>query len=151
MKKQFLVLTGIFAALLFTIASCGDKNDTPPKTKTQLLTQGSWKFKTAAVGASDFSSALQSCQKDNILTFSTNGSGNVNEGASKCSGSDPDNNRFTWAFANSETQITISNPLFTNGATTLTLISLTEAELVVQMPYNPPVGISVLVTVTFMH
>jgi uncharacterized membrane protein len=151
MKKQFSVLPAIFAAFLFAVTSCGDKNDTPPKTKTQLLTQGSWKFKSAVAAGTDFSSALQSCQKDNIYTFNTNGSGNANEGATKCAGTDPDNTPFTWAFVNNETEMTISTPLFTNGATTFTLVSLTEAELVVQMPYNPPVGASVLVTVTFMH
>lgn len=143
------MLIGLPTALL-SFSSC-DKNDDPPKTKTQLLTQSTWKFKTATANGTDVSSSLQTCQKDNLLTFSSGGNGNVNEGPSKCNGADPDNIPFTWAFASGETLINVSNPLFTNGATSLTLLSLTETELVVEMLYNPPIGPAITMVITFIH
>lgn len=147
MKNWILPLT----AFLIFISACSKNGEDTPPTKTQLLTSGNWKFKSAVANGSDVSGVIQACQKDNILSFSTNLSGNVAEGATKCNSGDPDNNPFTWAFASAETEITVSSPLFTNGGTTFTLISLTAAELVVQMPYNPPVGASILMTITFNH
>lgn len=151
MKQQIKSLILPLAALLILFSACSKNGDDNPPTKTALLTSGSWKFKSATANGSDVSGVIQSCQKDNILSFSPNLNGNVAEGATKCNSGDPDNNPFTWAFASAETEITVSSPLFTNGGTTFTLVTLTAAELVVQMPYNPPVGASVLMTVTFIH
>lgn len=138
-------------AIMIVFTACSKDGDDTPQTKTQLLIRGSWKFKSATANGSDVSGLIQPCEKDNILSFSANLSGNVAEGATKCDPADPDNNPFTWAFASAETEITVSSALFTNGGTTFTLVSLTAAELVVQIPYNPPVGASVLMTVTFIH
>lgn len=138
---------------LFVI-SCNNKDSTPnptPKTKTELLTQSSWKYKSATVGGADASSYLQTCQKDNILTFISNGNGNGDEGASKCNAGDPQTYSFTWNFASSETILHTSSPFFTNGTNDFTINSLTETEMILQMPYNPPVGASVIVVVTFQH
>lgn len=150
MKKHFLP---IVATSLF-ILSCSNKDSTPnptPKTKTQLLTQNSWKFKSATVGGADASSYLQPCQIDNILTFISNGTGTGDEGPLKCNGSDPQTYPITWNFASSETILHTASPLFTNGTNDFTINSLTETELILQMPYNPPVGASVIVVVTFQH
>jgi hypothetical protein len=153
MKKHFIFLVSTFVLALFFFASC-DKDDnttTTPKTKTELLTQSNWKFKSAFVGTTDISTSLQACQKDNILTFSASGNGNLDEGAAKCNTGDPQNNLFTWNFQTNETKIFISTILFTNGDKTFDLISLTETELVVSQPFIPPVGPTQIVVVTFQH
>jgi hypothetical protein len=152
MKKQFAYFITTLILVLFIVSSCG-KDDDPivVKTKTQLLTQSSWKFKSAFVGTTDYSGFLQTCQKDNILTFSSNGSGNIDEGLTKCNGADPQNTLFTWNFQTNETILFISTPLFTNGSSTFDLISVSETELVVSQFFNPPAGPSPTVVLTFNH
>jgi hypothetical protein len=153
MKKQLSFLTSILVLFAFTFASC-DKDDnttTTPKTKTELIVQSNWKFKSAFVGTTDYSSGLQACQKDNILTFNANGNGSADEGVSKCNMADPQTNPFTWNFQTSETELFISTILFTGGSKTFTLISLTETELVVSQAFTPPVGPTQVVVVTFNH
>lgn len=152
MKKHLTFLSTILVLITFFFASC-EKEDTTttPKTKTELLTQSNWKFKSAFVGTTDYSSGLQACQKDNILTFSANGNGTADEGAIKCNMGDLQTNPFTWNFQTSETSIFISTILFTGGSQTFDLISLTETELVVSQQFTPPVGPTQVVVVTFNH
>ena len=152
MKKQLAPLFAFFTAAFFLLASCQKDDNTPaPKTKTQLLTQATWKFKLATANGSDISSQLQACQKDNILTFLVAGTGTVDEGPAKCNASDPQTNPFTWNFASSETMLHISTVLFTGGSSDFTLVSLTETELVVSQGYTPGPGPSILMVVTFQH
>ncbi|MEP6700268.1 MAG: lipocalin family protein [Bacteroidota bacterium] len=146
MKKQFAVLA---LGFILIFSSCS-KDNTPPKTKTQLLTQGSWKFKSATTGGTDFSSSLQACQKDNILIFvAAGGTGTVDEGPTKCNAGDPQTTPFTWNFQSNETILFISTVLFTGGNSNFTLVSLSETELVVSQDVT--IGPTRNVVVTFMH
>ena len=152
MKKQLSLLIFLLTASSFIFYSCSNKDTTPPppKTKTQLLAQGIWKFKSAIVGAADYSSSLQACQKDNVLTFATAGTGIVDEGLTKCNGADLQTTSFTWNFLASETMLHITATLFSGGSGDFTLVSLTETELVVSQPFT--IGPAVLiVVVTFIH
>ena len=147
MNKLILATVFCFTALFFT--NC-DKNDDPPPapqpTKTELITKSSWKFSTAFAGSTDVSSVPQlACFKDNIITFSANLSGNINEGTNICSPTTA--GPFTWNFASNETILHISTVLITGGSNDFTLVSLTETQLVVSQNY-PPIG---TVTVTFIH
>jgi Lipocalin-like domain len=152
MKKQFAFLIPAFTLVLFAISSCG-KEDDPivVKTKTELLAQGSWKFKSATASGSDASGYLTTCQKDNIYTFVAAGTGTTDEGLTKCNVVDPQTTSFTWIFTTNETVIQVSSAFFTNTSNNFTLISLTETELVVSTFYNPLLGPSILVTITFQH
>ena len=152
MKKQLASLTTIFTIAVFIFSSCGKDYTTPaPKTKTQLLSQNTWKFKTAFAGTTDISSSIQACQKDNVLTFAVALTGTADEGATKCNSGDPQSNPFTWNFQSSETILFISATLFSGGSSTFTLVSLSETELVVSQTITPPVGPSFLAVVTFVH
>lgn len=153
MKKQLGFLLVLIAANFFIFSSCNknDYNPPAPKTKTQLLTQGTWKFKGANAGGTDISSSLQTCQKDNVLTFATAGTGTVDEGLTKCNVADLQISPLTWNFASNETILHISTILFTNTGNDFTLISLTETELVVSIGYAPPVGPIILIVITFQH
>jgi hypothetical protein len=146
MKKLLL------PALLTTlIISCNKKGDLP-KTKTTLLTQFSWKFSAATVGGADASSAIEPCRKDNVLSFSANGTGTADEGAIKCNGTDPQTYAITWSFLSGETQIKILPLLFPTGSDTYTIITLTETQLILSqnMALPPPFGTQNVV-VTFVH
>lgn len=154
MKKQFAFLIPAFILVLFVVSSCG-KEDDPivVKTKTELLAQGSWKFKSASAGGTDVSNQtpFDACRKDNILTFTAAGAGTIDEGPSKCNVGDLQTTSITWNFAANETTLHVSNPLFANTGNDFTLVSISETELVVSIGYAPPVGPVILVTITFSH
>lgn len=154
MKKQVSLLIVFIAANFFIYSSCNksDYNPPAPKTKTELITQSSWRFKSATASGTDVSNQdppFAPCRKDNIITFTSVGGGNVNEGLTSCSPSEA--TTFTWNFANNETTLHISAVLFPGGNNDFTLVKLTETELVVSQFYTPPLGPSILVEVTFQH
>ena len=154
MKKQLCLLFVLIAANFFIYSSCNKSDYTPPtpKTKTQLLTQSTWKFKSATAGGADVSNQdppFAACRKDNIMTFSTAGTGNVNEGPTSCS--PPEGAPFTWNFANSETTLHVSQQLYPNAPNDYTLDALSETELKLSFPYNFTPSITVNVVVTFQH
>ena len=148
MKKQLLFLLSLTAFLLI---SCEEDNPPTPKTKTQLLTQGTWRFSAATANGSDASGFLQACQKDNIYTFVSGGTGTVDEGASKCNASDPQTSSLTWNFASGETILHISAPFFSGSGNDFTLVALTETQLKISFAYSPPGGPVVLIEATFVH
>ena len=148
MNKLVLLL---ICALSFSLNSC-DKEDVPDeKTKTELLTQSSWKFKTATANGTDVSNQnppFAPCRKDNIITFAINGSGTISEGATSCTPAE--NTNFTWNFTGNESIIHFSAALYPNAPNDVTLVSISETELVISFPYV--VGpVTVTVIVTFQH
>lgn len=149
MKKYLPFLISVPIVMIIFLTACSKDEQPNQKTKRELLVQAPWKFKSASIGGTPYTS-FASCQTDNILSFNTSGSGIVDEGAAKCNGGDPQTNPFTWSFQNAEGEIQFSSPLFTNGGTTVTIISLTETELAVSMPVSTP-GPILLVQVVFQH
>ena len=78
----------ILAISIFAIASCGKKDTTTTtttsKTKTQLLTQKTWKltnvrYKINSGSWVDAYSTVSSCVKDNIVSYSSTGSYSIDE------------------------------------------------------------------------
>jgi hypothetical protein len=150
MKKQFLPFLVVLGLTLFIFSAC-EKDPVPePKTKTQLLTQASWRFGAATVGGIDVSGALQACQKDNIMTFVATGTGTVDEGPAKCNVGDQQTIPFTWSFQSGETVINISTILFAGGSNTFNIVALNESQLVVSQTITVG-GTPQNVVVTFLH
>ncbi len=150
MKKQLLSLSLLISASLFLFSSCGkDENPPAPKTKTQLLTQSSWKYKSSTVGGAAYT--IQACIQDNIYTYAAAGTGTIDEGATRCNAGDPQTSSFTWNFQSGETVLYISTILFTGGSNTFTLVSLTETEAVVSQGITLGGGPTQNVVVTFQH
>jgi hypothetical protein len=153
MKKQVFTFAGLFVAVALMVTACS-KDSVTVKTKTELITTGTWKFKGATANGADISNQnppFSACNKDNILSFSANGSGNVNEGATKCNAGDPTDTPFTWSFLSNETTLHISTVLFTGGSNDFTLESVSESELVVSQGYTPIAGPTYLVKISFQH
>lgn len=153
MKK----LSTPFLSVLFiglVLAGCKkDKNDddttpTPPapKTKTELISTGSWKFSKAMFGTINVSAAIQACQKDNIMTFQSSGNGTIDEGAAKCNAGDSQTNPFTWNFTTSESVLHVSAVFFTGGNNDFNVVEISETQLVGSQTISGQV-----VTVTFIH
>jgi len=129
---------------------CSKDDDNPtPKTKTELLTMSTWKFSDATVGGNSVAAFLETCQKDNILTFLAAGTGTAAEGASKCDPGDPDSSPFDWSFQTNETVLFVSTPFFTGGSSTFTIVSLTETQLVLSQTIT--IGVPQTAEITFIH
>jgi len=152
MRKQLLQLSFIAFALIF-IAGCGkDKDDpAPAKTKTELITQGSWKFQSASSSlVGDISNqSVIACYTDNVMTFATNLSGTISEGTVICTSPAP--STFTWAFQTSETILHLSFTLFAGGSPDFTIVSLNETNLVLSQSVTFPGYPAQTITVTFKH
>jgi len=149
--KRLKSILAILSIAIFFFLGCSKSNDNPPpKTKTELLTQGSWKFDHATAGGQDISNTPQlTCYKDNTITFSSNFSGTINEGANVCTNPAP--STFTWSFQNNESTLHLSSPLFQGGSQDATIVSLTETNLVVSQLMTfaplPPTTVEI----TFKH
>jgi len=150
MKSGKFILTSLVTIILFT-ACKKDSDDNKPKTNTDLLVQGSWKFDNATVSGADVSSLLKGCQKDNTITFAAGGTGTLDEGATKCSSGDPQTNTFNWNFAPpNETILHVSTTLFTGGSSDFNVVTLNETNLVLSQNIDIA-GTSQLAVVTFKH
>lgn len=104
MKKPIFFLLGL--ALAFV--AC--KDDEASKTNTEKLTSGKWKI-TASVAKFTFNGIeqtvdvyanLPACKKDNTVEFKTDGTVIADEGATKCSPTDPQEETGTWTFEQNE-------------------------------------------------
>ena len=151
MKKQFVLLSTVFFAAIFTLYSCQPDDNLPVlKTKTQLLTQGTWKYISAVRDGVNLDPFLQPCQKDNIITLAAAGTGITDEGPLKCNAADPQTNPFTWTFQSGETMLSTSAALIPGGSTVSTIVTLSETQLIVSQPYTLA-GVTKDAVVTFVH
>lgn len=154
MKKQTTILLAA-TALLFFIAGCKkDKDDDPPaKTKTQYITQSTWKFDKAESGGLDVSNLVPACWKDNTADFVStaegSGTGTISEGANVCASSAA--GPFTWNFQTNETILFMSTPLIPTGSGNFIIITLNDNNMVLSQDVNiPPAGMQNVVF-TFKH
>ena len=149
MKKHVFLVLGYLFLIGMGFTGCQKSGSDTPKTKTELITQSSWKFDNAKASGTDVSSYITACQKDNIVTFSSNGSGNVNESTIICS--PPTAATFTWTLQSNETVLNISTVLFAGGSSNFNLILLDDTQLVVSQDITISVGVTQNVVVTFKH
>ncbi len=152
MKKQFGFLIVVITASLLLFNACKKSSTgTGDKTKTQLITQSSWRLTSATIpGGTSVLNFLEDCQKDNIYTFHSDGTGSADDGTLKCNTIDPQTVPFTWNFQTNETILFISTPLYTNGSSQFNIISISETTLVVEQIVTL-LGIPASVTFTFGH
>jgi hypothetical protein len=144
---KFLLVIVLFCSLSFIACK---KSSSDAKTNTELLTQASWKFDKATLGGVDVSSQLDACETDNTLTFSTDGTGVIDEGATKCDSNDPQTESFNWNFASNETVLQVSTTLFAGGSSDLDIVTLNDSQLVVSLSIDV-LGTTQTVVVSFKH
>lgn len=138
--------------VLLLIISCkkGDKS----KTRAELLANGSWHVTAYTVDpALDFDgngtdetdafAVMEACVKDDHTTFYTNGTAELDEGATKCSDSDPQTIPLTWQFAQDETELRVQRIDYLLESLTETQLVVKEIETISQVTYTH--------TVTFSH
>jgi hypothetical protein len=152
MQKRFLSLASllILVAILHINCSKDDDSAPPAKTKTELITKSAWNFDKATAGGLDVSSAIDDCFKDNSVTFATNKTGSISEGANVCSPSSAGN--FSWEFQGAnESTLHLSAPIFTGGSNDFTIVSLTETSLIISQVMTIPPYPATTVEITFKH
>ncbi|RYZ30614.1 MAG: hypothetical protein EOO10_02240 [Chitinophagaceae bacterium] len=141
--KIFSSLIGIvLPALLLT--NCQKKSDPEPNqtTKTEIISSAAWKYDNAGIdnnkdGTIDIPLSsigpgiLQACQTDNLITFKKDNSGQVDEGATKCNTADATTTNFNWNFSDNETNLNISNNVFSimNGKSKIVALTNTNLSL----------------------
>lgn len=139
-----------------TLSSCKkDKGDNSSgKTKTELLTSGTWKIKAFSSNPAydwdgdgdtetDIFGAMDGCEKDGYYTFKSNGTFEVNEGATKCEADDNQTETGNWNFIADETKINFDGEEYT-------LLELTGSTLKIKDVYTDD-GVDYTDEITFGH
>lgn len=122
-----LVVAGSAAFL-----SC--KKDSPAKSRTELLTTGSWKrsaltsnpaydWYNNGTSGTDILAYMWPCEKDDFETYQLNGVLEINEGPSKCDPSADQTWTVTWALKDNDSKIRFE------GTYDATIVELTETTL----------------------
>jgi hypothetical protein len=132
--RNKLFAIAILSSVLFFACKKKDSDSPAGPSKTTLLTQSSWQFNNAGLDPDkngtidqDISTLVNGCLKDNTVSFSSsNNSGTMDEGASKCNTNDPQTLPFTWAFTNSETKINITGNVIAGKGGEYKINSLTS-------------------------
>jgi len=126
------VMVAAMAAL--TVSCKKDGETTPAPSKTDLLTAKTWRVTDLkASGQSIYNSGLfDACEKDNLYKFNTNKSATFDEGATKCTQSDPQTQTGKWDLTANETKFKLTDP--TGDVVEGEIITLTSTLLVVRDP-----------------
>jgi hypothetical protein len=97
MKKQRIILI-----VSFLFVSC-TKNTREPdwiKINTEILTSGVWQFSDYKYDGYTYVTYanLPACRQDDLRSFNRDGTGETNEGATKCNSTDPQSQQVQWRF-----------------------------------------------------
>jgi len=160
MKKLFISII----AVPFLFYGCKKKKDDPApvassKSKTELLTQHSWKLATSTsdraidfdqdgTASTNIMAQRKSCQNDDVLTFTNSSSssktGSKDQGPTKCDDKDAQNITFNWRWNDSETVLkTTAFYIFTED---YTVLDLNDATLKVTYGDKDKDGVNYIVT-----
>jgi hypothetical protein len=105
MKKSiysFTVALLFLYALTAVVSSCD--NDESNMTREEMLTAKSWKILSSKTN--NVADVIEDCEKDDFLTFATNGTYTYNIGTKKCD-SYESNESGTWEFSSDEKYLII--------------------------------------------
>ena len=102
----------LYLIVIVVISSCGkdNRNEHLPANATEILTAGPWKLISYGYDSNDNEqvdideNAIRDCDKDNIYSFNTDGSGVMTENERICSGGEP-SRPFNWLLRNNDTEI----------------------------------------------
>ncbi|RZK16447.1 MAG: hypothetical protein EOO56_19910 [Hymenobacter sp.] len=151
MKKLLLLGFG-----LTMLGACKKDSEPAPSTssRTDLLTAKSWRLtaKNTSITLPGLppltDNAIDACDQDNFLKFSTNKTVVSDEGATKCDPSDPQTQNGTWALKTNDTQldITLSGGLVNNGTFDIKELSATTLHVYTSATNN---GIAYTIDATF--
>jgi len=136
MKKMKIAILFVLVSGASTVISCKkdkDKDDNTAKTKTELLTAGTWKYTASIINpaydyygdgnaTTDIFSIMKACEKDDYEIYKTDGTWEYNEGPTKCDPSYPQVFTLPWSFTANETKLLL-------GGVEHTILELTATTL----------------------
>ena len=146
MRNKFFILS-IFSFVFFSCVKDDSSSPATTTSNTTILTQQSWKFNNAGLDPNkdgtidqDISSQVTACLKDNSVSFASNGSGTVDEGATKCNPTtDPQTVPFTWSFASNETLININGNAIAGKGGQYKIVALTSTQFSLSKDTTVPI------------
>ena len=147
MIKRLVSLADLFTLVaMFNINCSKDDDPEPPaaKTKTELISTGSWKFDKIDPALAE---SYITCFKDNITTFTADGKGTCPDTGVQCT---PPTGNFNWNFTNNESILHLDATLIPAGSNDFNIVSLNETNMVLSQNVTSPIG-PVLITITFKH
>lgn len=129
--KKVIVAATMFLAI--AAVSCKKDDDKQPST-FELISANTWKIDTMGWdmdknGAIDGALALNPCELDNTLTFSSDSTGAFDEGPSKCADTDAQTTAFTWKLNDSSKVLTIMGDIPGNLEGDVNITSVTDGSL----------------------
>ena len=154
-KIQAIVLPLLITAITTTLSCDKEKEEPTVKTKTELITTGTWKLTSYTSNpaydwygtgdyATDILAALNPCEADGFDTYKTDGTVEINEGPIKCDPGDPQTFTASWQFTNNESKIMY------DGFDEYELVELTETTMRLQSTFVEN-GVSYTHYETFGH
>lgn len=108
MKRLITTVWLVVTLALFNSCSKEESSsNTPAPTRMELLTEHGWRLTNLYINNIDVTSAFFSpCELDNIFTYNTDYTYQIDEGPTKCISTDPQIiETGTWAFANNQNMI----------------------------------------------
>lgn len=145
MQKRIILLSALFSFFFLLNSSCSKNDDPalPAKTKTELITSGSWKYDKIDPAIAE---TYIACFKDNITTFTTDGKGTCPDSGVQCN---PVTGNFNWNFTDGETKLHLDATLIPSGSGDFTIVTLNETNLVLSQNITSPLPITI--TITLKH
>lgn len=113
MKTTPFKFLSIALSLVMIFASCSKNSVSNTKSKTELLTQKTWKFEIYGLDENndgvieESESNMMPCEADDVFTFNTNGTGVFAGGTMECTSGEPSTIDFNWSFSNNETELAV--------------------------------------------
>ena len=139
---------------VFTGCSKDDSTDGEP-TRKQLLTTVAWKYVNAGIDANGDGTidtalpdgTLKDCDKDNTYIFQPDGTGTMNEGATKCDPLNPQTVPFQYSTNPDVTVINFPDTVINgiSGDVNVLLLNATNLTLQKSVEVGLPIPVSVIV------
>jgi hypothetical protein len=148
-----------FLLIGFVVFSCKkSSNGGSSNNNTQLLASATWKYDTATLdlnkdGKPDLPippGQISPCVLDNTITFRTDSTGTLDEGATRCNSSDPQTTAFKWYFKNNGDSLYSPSPIFGGLSGAVKVSTLTSTKLEVIKEYSSS-GTSVNIILDMKH
>ncbi|MEJ7768819.1 MAG: lipocalin family protein [Chitinophagaceae bacterium] len=138
MNCSFLSRVNMVVLGCLCLAACSKSGSSKEKTKTELISSTSWKFSQAGIdpdnnGTIDIpapAALIEPCVTDNKVTFKSDKSGTVDEGAIKCNAADPQTSTFTWSLSSNESMITFSGAVIAGIGGEAKIVEITDSRFV---------------------
>lgn len=150
----------LFLLLGIALLSNNCKKSSSGNSNTTLLTTSAWIYDTGGIDAdnngtidSPFPAGfIQACEVDNLISFKSDGSGVIDEGATKCNTTDPQDRSFVWSFKNNNT-LNIPDSIYgvPGGDLKINTLTSTKLELEKQVQITSPITTTVYAIIDLKH